>query len=308
MNSVEFFFSIFSIYYLFQCERVYTRTTYSQNEPEPIATVDSIINIGNNVVGTLAYLFDNGTIQKKSTPNENNPASNDIAPVVENSFSNQTISIDSLALSSNPLFTIALSSDGKNYTIESRTLFTRPEEFVGSDHFCNQVGFCPPDIAKDQFASAEFQRIFLEEQFTRLGATAYLEDGNLSYADMFDALSQNVYEVARELNLEFGKPLSPDQIALLKKDIVWFEELQINGKPVLNENGEPILVPKLYLSKLTGKKIDADGSIFSASKIDINIQGDKTKKLNEKEKKEFNQDIIDRILSVRENEDNPLSK
>ena len=96
---------------------------------------------------------------------------------------------------------------------------------------CNQVGFCPPDIAEDRFADAEFQSVYLNEQITGLGATAYLENGNLSYADMFDALSQNAYEVARELNLEFGKPLSPDQIALLKKDIIWFEELQIDGKP-----------------------------------------------------------------------------
>ena len=218
-------------------------TIYRQKPQKQIGEVISIVSAGEGIFGSFVEEFNNGTFTNTTADTLDhyspNPATTEVS-----SF-NQTFSIDPLALSSNPLFTIVLSSDGNNYTIEKRTVFTRLEEFVGSDHFCNQVGFCPPDIAEDRFADAEFQSVYLNEQITGLGATAYLENGNLSYADMFDALSQNAYEVARELNLEFGKPLSPDQIALLKKDIIWFEELKIDGNPVLNENGESILVPKL---------------------------------------------------------------
>ena len=99
------------------------------------------MDVGGNIEGDFTEEFNNGTFTTDTIQEHYTP---DTATADVNS-SSQTISIDPLALSSNPLFTIALSSDGKNYTIESRTVFNRLEEFVGSDHFCNQVGFCPPE-------------------------------------------------------------------------------------------------------------------------------------------------------------------
>ena len=73
------------------------------------------------------------------------------------------------------------------------------------------------------------------------------------------------------------------------------------ANPVLNENGESILVPKLYLSKLTGKKIYADGSIISASNLDVKVQGNIKRASTEEEKKEIDQDITNSIISANKN-------
>ncbi len=300
-------FSWKGVKFRWRCEREFYEYTYSQDKAENIGEIISIVDGGGNISGSLTDLFSNGTLQEGKTPNEQNDAGNgnDVAEV-ENNFSNQTVAINALFLSSNPLFSFNLSSDGNNYTIEKRSIFTRLEEFFGSDHFCNQTGVCPVETSETSFADAELQTTIFNEQLTQLGLSAYAEDGNLSYADMFDAFSGNSADVMKDLNLEFGKPLTEDQIDLLTKDIVWFVPFQIDGKDVLDKDGKKILVPRLYISKLTREKIDADGSVFSARRISVVVRGDTTKPIDEKEKNQFSQDIIDRMLSVGSNANNSL--
>ncbi|MHB9303321.1 hypothetical protein ACW0S0_00120, partial [Fusobacterium polymorphum] len=65
-----------------------------------------------------------------------------------------------------------------------------------------------------------------------------------------------------DLNLSVGIALSKEQIAKLKKDIIWYVEEEVQGQKVL--------VPKIYLTRNTLSKLkDKNASIEAGQELTI---------------------------------------
>ena len=102
-------------------------------------------------------------------------------------------------------------------------------------------------------------------------------------------LLDGAIEVKDELNLTSGVALTKEQTDRLTKNIVWYveEEITINGVT------QKYLVPRLYLAKVTRAEIDeADGSIISARNVDIIVEVDLQKTMDEEENA-----LIDKYLA-----------
>ena len=83
--------------------------------------------------------------------------------------------------------------------------------------------------------------------------------------------------VEKNLGLEVGKALTPEQINKLEKDIVWYVEVDMGG--------EKVLVPQVYFGKETRLKMaeeDKGGGIGSTLKAggNIDIKGDSVTNIN----------------------------
>ncbi|WP_249526858.1 hemagglutinin repeat-containing protein, partial [Fusobacterium nucleatum] len=104
---------------------------------------------------------------------------------------------------------------------------------------------------------------------TRLINRAILEGTGRRYLgdyksekEQMQALYDNAVSEKEDLKLSMGIALSKDQIAKLKKDIIWYVEEEIEGQKVL--------VPKVYLTKNTLSKLKDNATSLEAGE-DFNI-------------------------------------
>jgi adhesin HecA-like repeat protein len=153
------------------------------------------------------------------------------------------------------------------YLIESRTRFTDNEKFLASAYFFERIGFNPYEAGVTVFADAYTEQQILSETIAQLSHKPYLEDDINTMDEQMQRLYDNAIDVSEDLQLKVGIRLTAEQIAALKKDIIWYEYEHINGKNVL--------VPKIHLSQNTRDRIIIrDGAIMMADNIDLDISGD----------------------------------
>jgi hypothetical protein len=72
----------------------------------------------------------------------------------------------------------------------------------------------------------------------------------------------NAIKVAKNMNLEIGKPLTDIQIASLDEDMVWMVETEVDD--------ETVLAPVVYLASATRELFDAGNANIIADDIDLN--------------------------------------
>ncbi|WP_335985480.1 SH3 domain-containing protein, partial [Fusobacterium polymorphum] len=86
--------------------------------------------------------------------------------------------------------------------------------------------------------------------------------GYKSDKEQMQALYDNAASEQADLNLSVGIALSKEQIAKLKKDIIWYVEEEVQGQKVL--------VPKVYLTRNTLSKLkDKNASIEAGQELAI---------------------------------------
>lgn len=163
-----------------------------------------------------------------------------------------------LPSSPNGLF-IYSKGPASGYLIETNPLLTNLGNYLGSDYFLGNVGFNP-----------EKEITFLGDAFydTRVVTQAIFEQTgkrylNESVGNDFGQMQQLMDAAASQksgLNLELGIALSPEQVANLSQDILWYEQIEVNGQTVL--------APKLYLAQLTRDNI-SNGAVIAGRDIDI---------------------------------------
>lgn len=66
---------------------------------------------------------------------------------------------------------------------------------------------------------------------------------------------------AETLHLSIGVELSKEQTAALTSDILWLVKEKVNG--------EDVLVPKIYLARLSEKDITPKGAVITGSDVEI---------------------------------------
>ena len=163
-----------------------------------------------------------------------------------------------LPSSPNGLF-IYSKGPASGYLIETNPLLTNLGNYLGSDYFLGNVGFDP-----------EKEITFLGDAFydTRVVTQAIFEQTgkrylNESVGNDFGQMQQLMDAAASQksgLNLELGIALSPEQVANLSQDILWYEQIEVNGQTVL--------APKLYLAQLTRDNL-SNGAVIAGRDINI---------------------------------------
>lgn len=98
-----------------------------------------------------------------------------------------------------------------------------------------------------RLGDAFYENQLIERTIVEKLGTRFLNGKAVSMKELID----NASTEASKLNLKVGKALTKEQIGKLDKDIIWYEQQDING---INA-----LAPKVYLSKNTIANIKADG-------------------------------------------------
>lgn len=146
------------------------------------------------------------------------------------------------------------------YLIETNPLLTNMGQFLGSDYFINRVGFNPQTDVKFLGDAFYDSKIISQAIFEQTGLR-YL---NQSIGSQLEQMQQLIDAAALQknaLNLSAGVALSADQIANLTQDIMWYEEVVIDGQTVL--------APKLYLAQVTLDNL-SQGAIIAATDVTLN--------------------------------------
>ncbi|SSZ39239.1 DUF637 domain-containing protein [Bartonella grahamii] len=137
------------------------------------------------------------------------------------------------------------------FLIETRQDFINPSKFLGSDYYLKKIGNYKPEHVFKRLGDAYFEYRLVGEQIFELTGNRTLldvEDPNAQMQRLYD----NAVEQQGPLGLVLGKPLTPQQIAGIKKDMIWLETHLVDGQEVL--------VPHVYLVPNTSLAQDVYGA------------------------------------------------
>ena len=141
---------------------------------------------------------------------------------------------------------------------ETRTQFTKVQEFIGSSYFLNRLNLQPESDYRF-LGDASFDTRYVSNALIQLTGQRYL-NGIGSDLQQMQYLIDNAASEKKSLKLDFGIALNAEQISALDHSILWWESESISGITVL--------VPKLYLSKKDA--IIANGSVIAANDTMLN--------------------------------------
>ncbi|QNE68042.1 hemagglutinin repeat-containing protein [Fusobacterium hwasookii] len=149
---------------------------------------------------------------------------------------------------------------GFSYLVETNINFIDKSRFFGSEYFFKRIGFNPDRnirLLGDSFYETKLINKAILEGTGRRFLSGYKSD-----KEQMQALYDNAASEQADLNLSVGIALSKEQIAKLKKDIIWYVEEEVQGQKVL--------VPKVYLTRNTLSKLkDKNSSIEAGQELTI---------------------------------------
>ncbi|MCG6843734.1 filamentous hemagglutinin N-terminal domain-containing protein, partial [Fusobacterium nucleatum] len=149
---------------------------------------------------------------------------------------------------------------GFSYLVETNINFIDKSRFFGSEYFFKRIGFNPDRnirLLGDSFYETKLINKAILEGTGRRFLSGYKSD-----KEQMQALYDNAVSEQADLNLSVGIALSKEQIAKLKKDIIWYVEEEVQGQKVL--------VPKVYLTRNTLSKLkDKNASIEAGQELAI---------------------------------------
>ncbi|MDY5305573.1 MAG: S-layer family protein, partial [Fusobacterium gastrosuis] len=149
---------------------------------------------------------------------------------------------------------------GFSYLVETNVQFIDKSRFLGSEYFFKRIGFNPDRnirLLGDSFYETKLINKAILEGTGRRFLSGYKSD-----KEQMQALYDNAASEQIDLNLSVGIALSKDQIAKLKKDIIWYVEEEVQGQKVL--------VPKVYLTRNTLSKLkDKNAAIEAGQELAI---------------------------------------
>jgi|GEM_PF-2707763 len=144
------------------------------------------------------------------------------------------------------------------YVIETRHKFATFEGFYGSDYLLDRLEVdpdeLPPFLGDAYFDSRHVLRQVLDETGQRYLDPAYVDD-----RAQMKGLLDNAAEVAGDLDLQLGVALTPEQVAALDRDIVWYVRTTVGGQEVLE--------PRLYLAEAGRAEVAFEGATISGGTV-----------------------------------------
>ncbi len=184
----------------------------------------------------------------------------------EDTTSNLNFSTDSpdigLPSGSKGLFVIN-NAPGHRYLIETNPLFTRVDQYIGSEYFFERSGFRFNEMEQIQrLGDPYYETRLVEQQIREQTGRRFTEEDIVDSVEQMRRLFDNAALAGEDLQLTVGISLSVGQVQRLGKDIVWLEERTVQGKKVL--------VPQLYLTKLSRDDVSFSRATIHGKNIDLN--------------------------------------
>lgn len=149
------------------------------------------------------------------------------------------------------------------YLIETNPALTDLGRFLGSEYLLGQLGLDPEQTLKRLGDALYEQRLMREAVTARTGARFLA--GLTSDEAMYRYLMDNALASKEALSLRLGIALTAEQVAALTHDIVWLEEHEVMG--------EPVLVPVLYLAQAEGR-LAPSGALIQGEDVTLISGGD----------------------------------
>ncbi|MFW2578017.1 hemagglutinin repeat-containing protein [Aliarcobacter butzleri] len=210
------------------------------------------IVLGGNINGIAKNLI-NGTVLDNQT----------IFPTIDETKPAEVL--NSIEVPTNQFGLFTKSTNPKaNYLIESNPIYTDKSTFIGSSYFLEKMDYRGDRITK-RLGDAAYETKLIRDEIIKQTGQRFINSFDASTPitsdyEQYKALMDNAINVSGDLKLEIGVAPTPEQLALLNKDIVWMEEKVVDGQTVL--------VPVLYLA---GNYTKTSEAIINA-KDEINLQ------------------------------------
>ncbi|MDU1797518.1 MAG: DUF637 domain-containing protein, partial [Pseudomonas aeruginosa] len=157
----------------------------------------------------------------------------------------------------------ATPSNSHKYLIETNPALTELKQFLNSDYLLGGLGINPDDSKKRLGDGLYEQRLVREAIVQRTGQRIIA--GLNSDEAMFRYLMDNAIASKDVLGLTPGVTLSAAQVAALTHDIVWLEEVEVNG--------EKVLAPVVYLAQAEGR-LGPNGALIQGRDVNLITGGD----------------------------------
>ncbi|WP_254871951.1 DUF637 domain-containing protein, partial [Pseudomonas aeruginosa] len=157
----------------------------------------------------------------------------------------------------------ATPSPSHKYLIETNPALTELKQFLNSDYLLSGLGMNPDDSKKRLGDGLYEQRLIRDAVVARTGQR-YI-DGLSSDEALFRYLMDNAIAYKDKLQLQLGVGLSAEQMAALTHDIVWLEEVEVNG--------EKVLAPVVYLAQAEGR-LAPNGALIQGRDVKLVSGGD----------------------------------
>ncbi|MCC7543966.1 MAG: hemagglutinin repeat-containing protein [Aquabacterium sp.] len=226
-----------------------TSAPASDNVGASIRAVGSV-----NISGVS--LQNNGPVLTGHASAPGTPSTRSVSGTAASAFPGLT-----LTLPSNPNGYFVTSRDpASRYLVESNPLFTSAGSSIDSDFLAGKIGV-DINTTQKRLGDGSYEAYLVKQQLIEQTGSSML-NGQANAADVYKNLMENAADQAKDLGLAYGSPLSPDQIANLKENIVWMVEVEVEGQKVL--------APVVYLAPSTLASIDK-GAVIAADKVTMDV-------------------------------------
>ncbi|EMP4391527.1 hemagglutinin repeat-containing protein [Vibrio fluvialis] len=269
-------FSEYETYHTYQFRRpwdwnmlAFDKTTSRKVKTGSSGQLNSSITASNNLVLNVTNRVNNSTLKANSTTIRPTKSASQLKEISSASVTGPDIQYINTNDVPFPSFTFPNSPNGLfvrspnplgKYLIETNPLLTNMGQFLGSDYFIEKVGVNPRKDIKFLGDAFYDSRIISQSVFEQTGRQ-YLNQSVGSQLEQMQQLIDAAAAQKNALNLTSGVALSSSQIAQLTQDILWYEEVEVDGQIVL--------APKLYLTRATLDSIN-DGAQIAGANVDIN--------------------------------------
>ncbi|MDU5782796.1 MAG: hemagglutinin repeat-containing protein [Pantoea sp.] len=169
-------------------------------------------------------------------------------------------------LPDNSLFKTNPSPGGK-YLVETDPRFTQEKQWLSSDYMQERLTQNSDNVLK-RLGDGYYEQRLIREQVINLTGQRYL-DGYSNDEDQYKALMNNAIDFSQEYHLTLGVALTPQQMALLTKDIVWLVNAQVR---LPDGSTQTVLVPQVYARVQPGD-VDGSGALIAGRNLNLNLGG-----------------------------------
>ncbi|MGU0932200.1 cytidine deaminase-like fold-containing protein [Pseudomonas aeruginosa] len=157
----------------------------------------------------------------------------------------------------------ATPSASHKYLIETNPALTELKQFLNSDYLLSGLGM-NPDASKKRLGDGLYEQRLIRDAVVARTGQRYI-DGLSSDEALFRYLMDNAIAYKDQLHLQLGVGLSAEQMAALTHDIVWLEEVEVNG--------EKVLAPVVYLAQAEGR-LAPNGALIQGRDVKLVSGGD----------------------------------
>ncbi|HBP5795887.1 TPA: hypothetical protein L5701_005977, partial [Pseudomonas aeruginosa] len=157
----------------------------------------------------------------------------------------------------------ATPSNSHKYLIETNPALTELKQFLNSDYLLGGLAINPDD-SKKRLGDGLYEQRLVREAIVQRTGQRFIAGLNSDEA-MFRYLMDNAIASKDVLGLTPGVTLSAAQVAALTHDIVWLEEVEVNG--------EKVLAPVVYLAQAEGR-LGPNGALIQGRDVNLITGGD----------------------------------